>query len=1510
RLLGEFEHTGAGEDSIELSFGITITDTDGDSVSATRTATVIDDVPTARADTDSLVDNDTSVTGNVITGASEAGTGAADTQGADGAVISGFTSVNNAQAGAGVVGGAALVGEFGTLTLTAAGTYVYTQTAGAEATGTDVFEYTLTDGDGDTSTATLSISLDGGVTVTVPGADDDGTTVLEAGLPAGTGELLDEIAGNDNSETTSGTITFTASDTPVTISVGGQTIVFEGTSESDLTVDGAFGELTLDVSDIANGNIDYSYTLSDNIDHDDAVADSDTFAVVVTDEDGDFANGSLVIAITDDGPKAVADSQTINASATEATGNVLTNDVAGADDESTTVVGVAAGNTDADLDNAATVGDGTTTGTGIAGTNGTLYMASTGAYTFVPNEGAENFTETFTYTIKDSDGTLSNTTVAITVSDGVTVTVPGAQDDGTTVLEAGLPAGTGELLDEIAGNDNSETTSGTITFTASDTPVTISVGGQTIVLDGAAQGDLTVDGAFGELTLDVSDIANGNIDYSYTLGDNIDHDDVVADSDTFAVVVTDEDGDFANGSLVIAITDDGPKAVADTESVTEGESVTGDVLANDIAGADNESTTVIGVRAADPDGDGPSPADTTTEVTTGVATKIFGQFGSITLGANGGYTYEANANTVPPGAQDVFVYSIEDSDGTRSTTTLTINHSESGLQLDVGDGNIESDDTTLGDFDTQATQLEDSNGTAIAASTYALKDADPDGTITLQQDGDDIGVVSINSSTGVVTFEQSATFSHALNSDLKENALTVTVIGTETSTGNTAEGNVVIDIVDAGVSAVNDEASANEPGTELAKDNLVLIIDLSGSMAWDDEGNEPDEAGFDGTSRLDLAKAAIADLFATGAVNAVNIVTFASGAQSLNSGEWYTDLDAALTAVNALTASGSTDYDAALEQVVSTLDGETYPETDGATKAIFLTDGEPNQDNGTDSDGIDETDTNNSGFGGLGEESYWIEFLEDNGFDDAYAIGFGGIDSDDVSELEPIAVDVGEEDADTYDGNTDANDDHVIINSSPSVGLLQTVDPVPAQGNVLDNDTGVDAPLSLASVSYGVESHDFETDGDTATFSLMNGDGEYGTVEIDSDGEYRFLVTEEVAVLETAVINYVAQDGDGDTDGATLTLKAAPRAEVDSIVSASGSLNEEGATSQSFTVSLVSAPLAAQTFAIGSTALASGDVTAVVTGAGVSYDSVAGTVVVEAGVTDFTVTLTAVDDIDIEGTEQSTLTVGEGSVDFSIEDNDSYTIINATAADDALVGLAARELFTWELADVVDTSGSSVVTNLADIVGELDSTDDGGSDTEQAESAQFTVGAGESVNVTFTAAVENLDEDTSGGNRSEFQWRVETSDGSGVTSWQVYDNDSAGVSGGDVTLNLGVQLDDAGTYQLAFQTTEGTHADITGITLTTGTPVNTDTITDYDAELDALDIGDLLGGGAELSLNFDGGDAQVVVTNAGGENVDQVINLSGVGESALEAALGLDATADANSIISAMLDQGKIVTDA
>ena len=53
---------------------------------------------------------------------------------------------------------------------------------------------------------------------------------------------------------------------------------------------------------------------------------------------------------------------------------------------------------------------------------------------------------------------------------------------------------------------------------------------------------------------------------------------------------------------------------------------------------------------------------------------IAGSFGTLTLNADGSYSYDGNPNVVPPaGATDMFVYTITDGDGDTSTMTLTIN---------------------------------------------------------------------------------------------------------------------------------------------------------------------------------------------------------------------------------------------------------------------------------------------------------------------------------------------------------------------------------------------------------------------------------------------------------------------------------------------------------------------------------------------------------------------------------------------------------------------------------------------------------------------------------------------------------------------------------------------------------------------------------------------------------------------------------------------------------------------
>ena len=74
-------------------FSVTITDPQGDQATATLTIDIIDDVPTARPDTDAIAAGQFGPeTGNVLTGAgTTSGSAGADTTGADNATLTNVT---------------------------------------------------------------------------------------------------------------------------------------------------------------------------------------------------------------------------------------------------------------------------------------------------------------------------------------------------------------------------------------------------------------------------------------------------------------------------------------------------------------------------------------------------------------------------------------------------------------------------------------------------------------------------------------------------------------------------------------------------------------------------------------------------------------------------------------------------------------------------------------------------------------------------------------------------------------------------------------------------------------------------------------------------------------------------------------------------------------------------------------------------------------------------------------------------------------------------------------------------------------------------------------------------------------------------------------------------------------------------------------------------------------------------------------------------------------------------
>uniref|UniRef100_UPI0018FE1C21 beta strand repeat-containing protein n=2 Tax=Pseudomonas bohemica TaxID=2044872 RepID=UPI0018FE1C21 len=160
--------------------------------------------------------------------------------------------------------------------------------------------------------------------------------------------------------------------------------------------------------------------------------------------------------------------------------------------------------------------------------------------------------------------------------------------------------------------------------------------------------------------------------------------DGTVNNEQIAVHAVDNDGDTADGNINVHVTDDVPQATADIGYVKEGGETSGNILANDLAGADGAGAggLIVGVRAG---------SDTSSPVFGGVGTVIQGLYGTLTVDASGQASYMANPNSGGDGdAQDIFTYTIRDADGDTSTTTITVNvfHND-GVVIGGGDCTVD-----------------------------------------------------------------------------------------------------------------------------------------------------------------------------------------------------------------------------------------------------------------------------------------------------------------------------------------------------------------------------------------------------------------------------------------------------------------------------------------------------------------------------------------------------------------------------------------------------------------------------------------------------------------------------------------------------------------------------------------------------------------------------------------------------------------------------------------------------
>ena len=576
-----------------------------------------------------------------------------------------------------------------------------TITGTTDAPEGSVVTLTVTDANGETQVVTTTVKADGTYEVDVPNELPEGEVSVVAEVEdeagnKGTAEdkgIIDTTApvitvdvpetGNDTTPTITGTtdepegtvVTVTVTDSNGDTQVVTTTVKDDGTFEVEVPEELPEGpvKVTAEVEDPAGnkGKADDEGTV-------------DTTAPAITVDAPDNSNDNTpTITGTTDAPEGSVVTLTVTDAAGET--QVVTTTVKA---DGTYEADVPAELADGDYEVVAEVADeagnkATATDTGSVDTTAAITVDApdlsndntpliTGTTTDV-EEG-----QVVTLTITDANGETQVVTTTVKADGTYEVEVPNELPDGNYTVDAKVTdkagneaearddnGGKGNVIDttapDVVAEDNAveEASAAVVTgvIKVTDQSVaSITVGGKD-VMNASESNPVVIATKLGTLAITGYDAVKGEVSYRYTENGKAEDHSAGNDSvkDSFLVVVRDAAGNTAMDSLDIQIIDTAPVAVDDVNSIAEtGGSVSGNVLGNDSLGAD-------------------------TPVSVAVGNKV-GQYGMLTLGANGEYTYTLNPNNAAVKAlntgeslQETFTYTVTDADGDQSTATLTIN---------------------------------------------------------------------------------------------------------------------------------------------------------------------------------------------------------------------------------------------------------------------------------------------------------------------------------------------------------------------------------------------------------------------------------------------------------------------------------------------------------------------------------------------------------------------------------------------------------------------------------------------------------------------------------------------------------------------------------------------------------------------------------------------------------------------------------------------------------------------
>ena len=660
-------------DIIALGAGASVVDnfsytaTDGITpVSDTLSITVIgrNDAPIVTTDVATVTEDTLSIQGNVLSN---------DIDPDSGDVLSATATT--------------LQGQYGTLVLDSTGHYDYqvntsaTQSLGLGETAVDNFNTLVSDGSISVASS-LAITVTGLNDVAVTQADSDSITVGEAAL---TGNVL----AND-SDVDAGTVLQTVASTiqgqygTLTLGTDGSYQYQVNANQADIIALGA-GASVVD---------NFSYTATDGI-----TPVSDTLSITVTGRN--------------DAPIVTADVATVSEDSSSVQGNILAND------------------TDPDTGDVLS-----TTAITLQGQYGTLVLDGAGHYDYQVNSAATQFlglgeTAVENFNTLISDGSIS-------VASSLAITVTGLNDVAVTQADSGsITVGEAALTGNVLAND-SDVDAGTVLQTLATT-IQGQYGILTLGTDGGYQYQVNAEQA------EVMALGAGASvveHFNYTATDGI-----TPVSDTLSITVIGRN--------------DAPLVIADTTSISEDSSVvTGNVLSND-------RDVDIG------------------DTLSAIAQQQQGQYGSLTITANGDYQYQLNNAAVQHlgvGQQVVEQLNYQATDGdmtVNSSIAVTITGENDApvtladtASITVGSANV-SGNVLANDSDVDAGTVLQTLATTIQGQ-YGVLSLGTDGSYQYQVNANQADVIALGAGASVVdSFSYTATDGITPVSD----TLSITVIG-------------------------------------------------------------------------------------------------------------------------------------------------------------------------------------------------------------------------------------------------------------------------------------------------------------------------------------------------------------------------------------------------------------------------------------------------------------------------------------------------------------------------------------------------------------------------------------------------------------------------------------------------------------------------------------------------------------------------------------------------------------